>query len=388
MRILHVIRSADPAGGGPIESVIRLGLEHARGRGSVEVATLDAQDAPWLARFPLPVYALGPVSSHYGYTSRLGPWLQGHVRSYDVVIVNGLWQYTSLAVWWALRKSGPPYVVFPHGMLDPWFKRRYPLKHAKKWLYWPWAEYRVLRDAAAVLFTAEEERLLARQSFSLYQCRERVVTFGTEAPPEEMPEHRRLFVEACPETAGRRLVLFLGRIHEKKGCDLLIRAFGSAVRASPSSEPWQLVLAGPVATNAYRRLLDRLVEEADVVGRVTWAGMLSGDLKWSAFRAADVFILPSHQENFGVAVAEALACGVPTLISDKVNIWREIVTDGAGLVDADSPEGIDRLLRRWMSLDDVSRDVMRASALRCFRNRFDARDAAARLDAVLDELVR
>ena len=101
---------------------------------------------------------------------------------FDAVIVHGLWQYSSFGVWRALAGTDTPYFVFPHGMLDPWFKRTYPAKHFKKLLYWPWAEYRVLRDAAAVLFTSEEERRLARESFALYRAREVVVNYGTAAP--------------------------------------------------------------------------------------------------------------------------------------------------------------------------------------------------------------
>ena len=77
--------------------------------------------------------------------------------AFDAVIINGLWQYHSFGAWRALRGTATPYYVFPHGMLDPWFKRSFPLKHLKKWLYWPWAEYRVLRDARAVIFTCEAE---------------------------------------------------------------------------------------------------------------------------------------------------------------------------------------------------------------------------------------
>ena len=89
---------------------------------------------------------------------RLLSWLRENATRYDAVIVNGIWQYHSYATWLALHRSETPYFVFTHGMLDPWFKRRHPLKHLKKWLYWPWADYRVLRDAQAVIFTCEEER--------------------------------------------------------------------------------------------------------------------------------------------------------------------------------------------------------------------------------------
>jgi glycosyltransferase involved in cell wall biosynthesis len=383
-----VIRSLDPAGGGAAEWVVRLGVEQTKAGQHAEVATLDDPGAEWLKGVPFPVHALGPVATTYGLTPRLVPWLQQHCRSYDVVIAHGLWQYTSLAVWRVLKAAGRPYFVFPQGMLDPWFKRRYRLKHLKKWLYWPWAEYRVLRDATAVLFTADEERRLARRSFWLYRCTERIVHLGTTAPPDQESVRGRWFTEAFPETAGKRVVLFLGRIHEKKGCDLLVRAFAAATKAAlPSERPWHLVFAGPFSTPAYEHRMKRLVREAGLADSVTWTGMLAGDTKWSAFRAADVFILPSHQENFGVAVAEALACGLPALISDKVNIWREVTAADAGFAEADDVNGTGRLLDRWMALDDVSRDRMRANAIGCFGASFDARDAAVRLDTVLEEFL-
>jgi glycosyltransferase involved in cell wall biosynthesis len=111
--------------------------------------------------------------------------------------------------------------------------------------------------------------------------------------------------------------------------------------------------------------------------------MLSGDLKWGAFRAADVFILPSHQENFGLAVVEALACGVPVLISNRINIRREIQTDRAGLVAADTLAGTRDLLRRWQRLAEGERQAMRVAAARSFRQRFEIERAAQHLVGAL-----
>ena len=190
MRILHTIQSASPAGGGPIESLIQLATLAVSSGHHVEVVSLDPPDASFLAAFPFPIHPLGPSAHSYGYAPGVVLWLRTNVNNYDIVVVNGLWQYLSFACWRALHRSSTPYVVYPHGMLDPFFKRRYPLKHVKKWLYWPWGEYRVLRDAAAVLFTCEEERVLARQSFWLYKANEKVVAFGTAYPTgdEDTPE--------------------------------------------------------------------------------------------------------------------------------------------------------------------------------------------------------
>src|ERR1019366_7095808 len=139
---------------------------------------------------------------------------------------HGLWQYHGLAVHRALQRAGsPPYVVFSHGMLDPWFKHRYPLKHLKKSAYWWPFERRVLCDAAAVLFTCEEERRLARTSFPGSSYQEQVVAFGTAAPPENISAQRAAFFDHTPAVRDRRYWLFLGRIHPKKGVDLLIDAY-------------------------------------------------------------------------------------------------------------------------------------------------------------------
>jgi glycosyltransferase involved in cell wall biosynthesis len=384
MRILHVIPSLNPAGGGPIEAVTRLGVEYLRQGTDVEVLTLDDPRSEWLKDFPLPHHAIGPACLKYGYTRRIVPWLRQHAAEFDLVVVNGVWQYTSFGVWRALRGTKKPYVVFTHGMLDPWFKRQYPLKHVKKWLYWPWAEYRVLRDATAVLFTSEEEKRLARRSFWLYRCNEVVINYGTAAPPVDDGASADRFRHAFPSVGDKRIILFLGRIHEKKGCELLIRAFGSMLEDSPEARrSWHLVFAGPDSTVAYRRSLERLIGKTCPEGSVTWTGLLIGDLKWGAFRAADVFALTSHQENFGIAVAEALGCGLPVLLSNQVNIWREIQEDRAGFIENDDEAGARALLRRWMALDDAARSAMRIRASRCFSERFDVRDTSVRLAATL-----
>jgi glycosyltransferase involved in cell wall biosynthesis len=113
--------------------------------------------------------------------------------------------------------------------------------------------------------------------------------------------------------------------------------------------------------------------------------MLTGNLKVGALRAADVLVLPSHQENFGIAVAEALACGVPVLISNKVNIWREVEQDGAGLVDCDDEAGTLRLLQKWYCLDPAQQAAYRVNARQCFAARFEIGRAAEQLLEIVAE---
>ena len=376
MRLLNVIRSIDPALGGTVEGLRQQVMATAALGHRPEVVTLDGDADAGVATFPAPTHALGPVASHYGYSRRLVPWLRENAADYDAVIVHGLWQYPSFATWRALHGAAVPYFVYPHGMLDPWFKRRYPLKHVKKNLYWPWAEYRVLRDAAAVLFTADEEARLAAQSFRPYRVTPAVVGFGIDLDGDALGATAEPFLARWPELRDKRLVLFLGRLHEKKGGDLLIEAFAEVVRDAPSLH---LLMAGPDGAVGERAQLEALAARLGIASRITWTGMLEGALKWSALRSAEVFVLPSHQENFGIAVVEALSLGVPVIVSDKVNIWREIVDSGAGFAGDDSAAATTVNLRRWLALDEAGRRSMRAAATACYARSFTMQAAAKRL---------
>jgi glycosyltransferase involved in cell wall biosynthesis len=280
-----------------------------------------------------------------------------------------------------LHRKQVPYFVFCHGMLDPWFKYTYPIKHLKKWLYWPWAEYRLLRDAKAVFFTCEEERRLARESFWLYKAREQVVAYGTKSPPTDGKNLARIFYSAYPNLLKKRVLLFLSRIQEKKGCDILIEAFANL---SNLDKNLHLVMAGP-SQDGYREKLELFAQRLGVADRITWTGMLQGDMKWGAFYASEAYALSSHQENFGIAVAEALGCGVPVLISDKVNIWREVEADSAGIVNADTVPGTEETLRHWLALSEDERHQMGINAKRCFEQRFTAESMADSVIAAVEK---
>jgi glycosyltransferase involved in cell wall biosynthesis len=366
LKLLHVLPTLDPASGGPIEVVRQRSIELRNQGHSVDVVTLDDPSEPYLADFPTTVHALGPSAGGYKYNRRLAGWMHTHAHEFSAVVLDGIWQYSSFGSWRALRELEVPYFVFPHGMLDPWFKTQYPLKHLKKFAYWQVAEHRVLRDARAVLFTTEDERIRSRQSFWPYHVNEKIVAIGTRSPPPDSAALRQAFLQAHPELAGRRFLLFLGRIHEKKGCDLLIEAFARVHSADPDL---YLVIAGPDATDWVPRL-QALAARLGVDRKIVWPGLLRGDVKWGAFYCCEAFVLPSHQENFGVAVAEALGCGRPVLISDKVNIWREIEADGAGLVAADTADSTADALMRWIALAPGPRAVMGRQARETFERRF------------------
>jgi glycosyltransferase involved in cell wall biosynthesis len=372
-----MVQTLDPSVGGVAPAVLSLSRGLAQRGHKIDIVTLDDPAAQWLANVDLPVHALGAGATGYRYSKQLLPWLRGHGEKYDRVIVNGLWQYLSFAAWRCFHGTSTPYFVFPHGMLDPWFKKTFPFKHLKKWLYWPWAEYRVLRDAAAVVFTSEEERVQARKSFWLYRCREEVSPLGLESPAPISSQAKETFLARYPQLRDTRILLFLGRLHPKKGCDILIDALP---RDSGLENMVSLVLAGPDQIG-WEKYLRTRVTHLDIAPRIVFTGMLQGEMKQGALASADAFILPSHQENFGMSVVEALAVGLPVLISERVNIWREIDADRAGYVESDDLPGTTRLIERWMATPPAEREVMRANARRCFARCFE-------INYAMDSLLR
>ncbi len=381
MKILNLLPSVDPTRGGAVEAVRQLQIPTQNLGHTWDVVSLDAPDAPWVKDSPLKVHALGPALGFYAFSRRFSRQLAAILPDYDAAIIHGLWQYHAFGGWRALHRSPIPYGVYPHGMLDPYFKRQFPRKHLKKLAFWRWSEYRVLRDANVVLFTCESEKILARESFRPYQAKERVVGLGTARPTENADAAREAFLNRFPDLRGKRFLLFLARIHPKKGLDLLLEAF-----ADPNIPPdVHLVIAGPDSGGWKAGLEGKFISPA-LAPRIIWTGMIEGEVKWGAFHTADAFILPSHQENFGIAVAEALARGLPVLISNQVNIWREIEASGAGFVADDTVEGTQSLLSHWLTLSQIERDIMRASAARCFEEHFAIDTAAHKLLECLEEI--
>lgn len=367
MRLLHVIRSLNPVFGGPPDSVRMFCAAHKRAGNEVEVATTDLPTDDF-ARIPgVEVHALGPTSLswlNYHYTPKLEPWLNANIHRFDGVIVNGIWQYHAVAVRKAVHGK-KPYVVFSHGMLDPYFKSRYPLKHLKKLAYWLLFEAKNLNMADAVLFTSEEEKRIAGEGFPFRDFRRVVIPYGTMGPPEGDPQQmKREFQGAFPEIQGHPYMVYLSRIHPKKGCDLLFEAFA---RTAPPE--MHLVMAGHDETN-WRPELDALAARLGVSDRIHWTGSIRGNMKWGALYCAEAFILPSHQENFGIAVADALAAGLIPLVSDKVNIAPDIASDNACLMEPDTLEGTIRLIERFNAMSAEERGAMQARGVECYQRRY------------------
>ena len=375
-KVLQVIHSTNPESGGPIEALLRTSEVLMRGGHEVEVVSLESEENATTRGFTFPLVALGPGITRYGYNPKLASWIRQNADRFDAVLLHGLWNYSSFGAWRGLRKQSVPYFIYSHGMMDPWFRRQYPLKHLAKIVYWWLIEGRVLRDATGVLFTCEEERVSSRGVFRGHKYRECVLRLGTEDPDGNGEEETTAFLSAFPALRKKRFLLFLSRIHPKKGCDILLQAFAEV--AVPTYPDIDLVMAGPDQVG-WAQDLKSLASKLGIEDRVHWPGMLKGRVKWGAFRSAEAMILPSHQENFGFVVAEAMACSTPVLISNKVNIWREVDSSQGGLVEPDTLEGTQNLIRRFLALSCEERALMRRAARLGFLRHFNIEATAADL---------
>jgi len=369
--ILHLIRTLDPERGGPVTFLKQVSAVHAAMGVRVAILTLDRNEPAWVADLPVSALECAPSRGSYGYNPSLGAILAELAGTFDAMVVHGLWQYHGLCAMRVSARIGVPYFVFPHGMLDPWFRRSYPLKHLKKQVYWVLAERRVLQGARAVLFTSKNELRLAKATFlPEARYRGRILPLGVEKSPADSDRLRELFLQEFPHLRGRRFLLFLGRLHPKKGCDLLVTAMA---RMRP---PIDLVFAGPSSNDEYVSRLKRYAKGLPI----SFTGMLHGDTKSGALAAAEALILPSHQENFGVVVAEALSFGTPALLSNQVSVAEDAVSSGAGFVEPDTLTGTERLIERWLQ---EGTPAMRIAALNCFQNRFDIKHSATELMKII-----
>lgn len=406
MKILHVIASMDPELGGVCKAV-RIMVESLEQENLYnEVLCLDAPNASFLERDRFPVYALGPAQGAWGYSKNLRPWLDKNMGNYGIIVIHGLWLYPSYAVNRSVRANArdskgmlPKIYVMPHGMLDPYFQEASgrKIKAIRNWIYWKLIECKVVNNADALLFTCEEERLLARRPFRPYHPKkEEVVGLGVSAAPPYRSEMSTAFVEKCPELNGRPYLLFLSRIHPKKGVETLVNAYlellekfettrGSGCTFTYPEIP-ALVIAGPGMEQAYGRKIRALVESnSQLKKNVHFPGMLEADAKWGGFYHCEAFVLPSRQENFGIAIVEALACSKPVLITDKVNIWREIQSCSAGLVSEVSGLGTLELLLQWCTLNSQQRAEMSGNALQCFKKLYSTKSMVTRWQNIIPE---
>ena len=399
--VLHVIVSMNPEAGGLPQAVNLMIAGLSKIGVFSEIVSLDQKSDPFIRSMPHTIHAVGPRSGPWGYSKYLRPFLRDNLSRFDAVILHGLWQYTGFALYKAMEEysrnksseqkwAKPKFLVMPHGMLDPYFQKAKDrkIKAIRNWLFWKLIEKSIVKAADEILFTCKEEQLLAQHTFTPYNpARETVVGLGILPPPNNTVDIGQAFYNKCPAVKNYEYIFFLSRINIKKGVDILLKAYKN-LYLSYNQENLsnvgtiipKLVIAGPGWTSNYGKELQRLVNnDIDLKGNVFLVDMLHGEEKWGGIYNCEAFILPSHQENYGIAVVEALSCSKPVLISNKINIWREIQETGGGLVADDTIIGTQSNLERWIKMPKAMKMQMSQNAGVTFREYFSLEQATESL---------
>lgn len=375
MRVLHVIPSVAPRYGGPSYAVVGF----CRALNALGVDTLMATtNADGDQVLPVPTQVstryqgveavfFPRLGEAFKYSGTLSRWLRGAVSDFDVVHVHAVFSHASLAAGRACRLRHVPYIVRPLGSLDPWslaqraWKKRVLMTSVRT----------LLREAAAIHFTTDEEQQLAAPRTG--------ATKGVVIPPGVDDAY---LAQAPIPAAERDLrITALTRLDRKKRLEALIESFHK-VAVGPLAL-WRLTIAGEGDT-AYRAELERRAAGGAAAGRIDFPGWIDGDPKRRLLRESALFALPSHQENFGIGLLEALACGVPAIVSRAVNLSPAVMAAGAGWVIGDADTDLSAALRTAMT--SVTDRERRGRAAQTLAARFTWAASAKRLDALYSSL--
>jgi glycosyltransferase involved in cell wall biosynthesis len=317
MKVLHVIPSVDERSGGPATAIVpmcRALIEQ-----GIDVLLLsttaglteDVVQGEILEHKGVPaIFFQSQLGESFKYSRPLSSWLRSNIQKFGLAHIHAVFNHSSVAAAHVCQKAGVPYVVRPLGTLDPWSMTQ---KSLRKRLFWQISGRGIMDHAAAVHYTSEAEKLSTESSLGLNHGT--VIPLGVEAAVSNS------------KVAGDPYVLVLSRLHPKKGLDVLIDAFLSLV---PRFAEWRLVIAG----DGPSEYVSMLKAKARGSSQIEFTGWLEGEKKDAVLSGASLLVLPSHQENFGLCVMEAMARSVPVLVSPNVNLAVEIAGANAGWIAA------------------------------------------------------
>ncbi len=347
-RWLHVVTHLDPRYGGLSSAVPALGQalsEWTQCRASIAAFCLPEEHFKPRGFFSANLSFWPSSRGSWLHNQRLKSSFQQRIAEADGVHIHGLWEQSTIEACRAADAAGKPYVLSAHGMLEPWALHN---KRWKKLLYAALVERSNVREAACrFALTAAEAGDYRR--------------FGCSGPVAIIPNgvslpglrDKELFLEAYPKLRGQRLVLFLGRLHPKKGVDLLLKAW---IEVAPDYRDTHLVFAGPDAEGTQAQL-EAIAAAHKLEGQVTFTGMLHEQMKWSALAAAEAFTLPSHSEGLSMSVLEAMGMGLPVIITRQCNL-PEVEQHGAGwTIEPATPSLVQALRELLENSPAVNREI-------------------------------
>lgn len=383
MKVLHVIHAVSPKYGGPSQALAPMcrGLL-ARGV-DVQIASTNAEpggcmpveiETPTTFQGVPAIFFKEKGLGAFNYSAGLARWLDQNVAEFDLVHIHGVFSHACLAAAAACRKRGVPYIVRPLGHVEPWALAQKP---ARKKIFLRLGGATILRSAAAIHYVSAVEKEGSEKALALDHGV--VIPLGVELGAATEPIH-------APEDRAngtRPYVLVLSRLQPTKGIDVLLNAFLDA-RKDPTLNGWQLLIAGD-GPPQFQASLKRTIKERNAGDSVLMTGWLDGEAKARALAGASLLALPSHHESFGLCVVEAMAQGVPVLVSPEVGIAAEVQATGSGWVSSVDPVSLASTLVAALSDPDERR--RRGEAGRALSRKFDWANVAGMLEQMYESLI-
>ncbi len=382
MRVLHVIPSLSVTHGGPTE-VLAL-MERGLSAIGVTVVTATTDDDGPFRRFThaQETEASGATRVYfrkwvdfYKVAPSMGPWLWRHINTFDIVHIHSLFSFASVLAALVAKQRGVPYIVRPLGTLS-----QYGMRQRHRWLKrfsLALLEKRILYRAAAVHFTSMAER----EEAQLLNLRFRAVVIPLAAKAETLREEWQL-INDYPLLGNRRIVLYLSRLDPKKNIEGLFRALASV---RPEEHNAVLLIAGDGHAD-HVASLKTLAQTLKIEPHVVWSGDIRGTKKAAAFAAAQIFVLPSLSENFGVAGVEAMLAGLPCIFGEGVAIANAATRAGASITVTSKPESIARALLELLANQQKCEEMGRR-AQEFAEREFSVKTMAERLTALYRDII-
>ncbi len=359
MRVLHVIPAVSPKYGGPSEALVQMCKALLKRGIDVQIASTDAEPrgrmrfelaSPTTYRDVTAIFFKKQWSEAFKYSTQLARWLNQSVSSFDLVHIHGMFSHACFSAATACRRSGVPYIIRPLGNLEDRSLKQKPLR---KKLFFDLGGQRMLRGAAAIHYVCESEKKRSESALGM--------NHGVVIPLGINRETLLPLTEGRDSNGKHPYILILSRLQPLKGIDVLLNAFLTA-RENKKLGDWQLIIAGD-GSPKYQAQLTQIIQERNGEDAVTLTGWLDEDAKARALAGASLLALPSHHDAFGLCVLEAIARGIPVLVSPHVGLASEIEAAGAGWVSAVEVEALRQVLEDACTNDDERRRRGKASAM-------------------------
>ena len=383
MDVLHIVPSYHPAfkHGGPIESTHKMNIAIIQKGINVDVITTTSglgnsiQTNTWINNEGVrtkyfPYY----ISENYTFSAELLLECLKIAKKYDLVHITGVWNFPILAGSIAASLSKKPFLISPRGSLyEEAIKHR---SEGLKKFYFHLLAKHYLKKANALHFTTENEMSNLSNILSL-NSKQKLLTIpnGLDFSEFENLPSKGYFKQQHPTLSENKYILFMGRINKQKGLDILVEAFR---KLTQDHKDLYLVIAGP--DNNYKAELESYLHNHNLLSRTIFPGMLTGKNKLAAYNDADMFALPSHFESFGMSIVEAMACGKPVVVSNKVGIYKDIEEYNAGVVTSLNPEDVYKGMKRILDSQEFSNTIS-SNGIKLVKGKFS-------IDAVADMMIR